>query len=183
MRALPSDVMDWSKTGRGKREQIDADRGGSQLLCMYISRIPVKLDRNAFRSAMEVGFWPIEKAEHQGCCGQTPPDSCQNRNPVQGSGTLTNWNKNWNVQPRFKDRMRRQWLNWMIPEGVVHGTTSPPTRLDVVKWVNATMLEMKGEGQMICNAWTRHGYEWFVDNVMEQDAGGNDMVPRGRFKS
>ena len=28
MRALPSDVMVWSKTGCGKREQIDADRGG-----------------------------------------------------------------------------------------------------------------------------------------------------------
>ncbi len=73
----------------------------------------------------------------------------------------------------FKDRMRRQWLNWMIAEGIVHGTTSPPMRLDVAKWADAAMLEMKGEGQIICNAWKRHGYEWFVDDALEQDAGCN----------
>ena len=52
----------------------------------------------------------------------------------------------------FKDWMRRQWINWMIAEGVVHGTTSPPTRLDMAKWVDAAMLEMKGEGKIIRNA-------------------------------
>jgi hypothetical protein len=79
----------------------------------------------------------------------------------------------------FKDRMRQQWLNWMIAKGIVHGTTSPPTRLDVAKWVNATMLEMKGEGQIIHNAWKRHGYEWFVDNAGEQDAVGNNDGANG----
>jgi hypothetical protein len=63
----------------------------------------------------------------------------------------------------FKNRMRRQWHNWMIAEGVVHGTTSPPTRLDVAKWVDAAMLEMKGEGEIIRNAWKRHDFEWFLD--------------------
>ena len=56
----------------------------------------------------------------------------------------------------FKDQMRRQWLNWMIAKGVVHRTTSLPTRLDLVKWVNATMLEMKEEGhdlQRVKEAW------------------------------
>ena len=33
----------------------------------------------------------------------------------------------------FKDGMRQQWLSWMIDEGVIHGTTSPPSRLDVAK--------------------------------------------------
>ncbi len=79
----------------------------------------------------------------------------------------------------FKDWMQRQWLNWMIAKGILHGTTSPPTRLDVAKWVNTAMLEMKGEGQIICNAWKRHGYEWFVDDTMEQDAGGNDDGAKG----
>jgi hypothetical protein len=65
----------------------------------------------------------------------------------------------------FKDRMRRQWFNWMINEGVIHGTTSPPARLDVAKWVNAAMLEMKGRGDIIRNAWKRHDYEWFVDDT------------------
>ena len=54
---------------------------------MYISRIPVKLDRNTFWSATEVGFRPIEKVEHQGCCGRIPPESSWNRNPALDSGT------------------------------------------------------------------------------------------------
>ena len=45
----------------------------------------------------------------------------------------------------FKDRMRRQWFNWLINEGIIHGTMSPPARLDVAKWVHNAMLEMKGE--------------------------------------
>ena len=59
---------------------------GGKLLRMYISRIPVKLDRNTFRSVSEVGFRPIEKAEHQGCCGRIPPESGQNRNLALDSG-------------------------------------------------------------------------------------------------
>ena len=55
---------------------------GYKLLCMYVCQIPVKLDRNAFWSATEVGFRPVEKAEHQGCCGRITPQSCQNRNPA-----------------------------------------------------------------------------------------------------
>jgi hypothetical protein len=42
---------------------------------MYISKIPVKLDRNTFRSTTEVGFRPVEKAEHQGCCGRILPEN------------------------------------------------------------------------------------------------------------
>ncbi len=38
-----------------------------------------------------------------------------------------------------------------------------PTRLDVAKWVDAAMLEMKGEGEIIRNAWKRHDFEWFLD--------------------
>jgi hypothetical protein len=79
----------------------------------------------------------------------------------------------------FKDRMRRQWMNWMINEGVIHGTTSPPARLDVANWVNNAMLEMKGEGESIRNAWKRHDYEWFVDNTREQDVGRNDDGAEG----
>ena len=30
----------------------------------------------------------------------------------------------------FEDRLQRLWASWMISEGIVHGTTSPPTRLD-----------------------------------------------------
>ncbi len=65
--------------------------GGSSYACMC--RIPVKLDRNAFRSATEVGFRPVEKAEHQGCCGRVPPESGGNRNPALDSGTPENGTK------------------------------------------------------------------------------------------
>ena len=62
----------------------------------------------------------------------------------------------------------------MINKGLVHhGTTSLPPRLDVAKWVDATMLEMKGEGKSIQNTWKWHGYEWFVNDAGEQDVGGN----------
>ena len=53
---------------------------------MYICRILVKLDRNAFHSATEVGFRPVEEVEHQGCCGWIPPESGRNRNPALDSG-------------------------------------------------------------------------------------------------
>ena len=41
------------------------------------------------------------------------------------------------------------------------------------------MLEMKGEGNIIRNAWKRHDYEWFVDNTREQDVGTNDNGVEG----
>ena len=61
----------------------------------------------------------------------------------------------------FKDRLRRQWLSWMIAEGVIHGTTSPPSRRDVAGWVDRAMAEMKGEEQIVKNAWMKTGYEWW----------------------
>jgi hypothetical protein len=65
----------------------------------------------------------------------------------------------------FKDWMQRQWINWMINEGIVHAAVE----LDVAKWVHAAMLEMKGREKLF----GRHGYEWFVNNTGEQDVGGN----------
>ena len=67
----------------------------------------------------------------------------------------------------------------MTNEGVVHGTTSPPARLDVAKWVQNVMLEMKGRGDIIRNAWKRHDYECFVDNTMEPDVGRSDDGAEG----
>ena len=67
----------------------------------------------------------------------------------------------------FKDRMRKQWLSWMIAEGIIHGTTKPPSRRDVVGWVDRAMTEMKGKEQIIKNAWRKTGYEWFPKEVDE----------------
>ena len=62
----------------------------------------------------------------------------------------------------FKDRIRRQWVSWMIAEGVIHGTTSSPTRRDVVGWVDRAVAEMRSEGTICRNAWQKTGYEWFA---------------------
>ena len=69
----------------------------------------------------------------------------------------------------FKDRVRRQWLSWMIAEGVIHGTTSPPTRRDVATWVDWAMAEMKSAVGIVRNAWLKTGYEWFPKEGSEQE--------------
>ena len=69
----------------------------------------------------------------------------------------------------FKDRMQRQWIQWMLANGIVHGTTSPLSRADVAKWVNAAIAEIKAEDRIIQNAWRRHGSKWFVGN---EEVGG-----------
>ena len=67
--------------------------GGSSYAYACMCRILVKLDWNAFRSATEVGFRPVEKAEHQGCCGRIPPESSWNRDPALDSGLPKNGTK------------------------------------------------------------------------------------------
>jgi hypothetical protein len=62
----------------------------------------------------------------------------------------------------FKDRVRQQWMSWMISEGIIHGTTSSPQRRDVAGWIDRAMTEMKEEVGIIRNAWSKMGYEWFV---------------------
>ena len=62
----------------------------------------------------------------------------------------------------FKDRVRRQWMSWMISEGIIHGTTSSPTRRDVAGWVDRAMIEMKDVVGIVRNAWSKTGYEWFA---------------------
>ncbi len=52
-----------------------------------------------------------------------------------------------------KDRVRRQWMSWMISEGIIHGMTSSPTRRDVAGWVDRAMTEMKEEVGIVRNAW------------------------------
>jgi hypothetical protein len=59
---------------------------------MYVCRIPVKLDRNAFRSKTEVGFRRLEKAEHR----DVPAGF--RRNPA-GTGILP-----WILAPRKPER-------------------------------------------------------------------------------
>ncbi len=75
----------------------------------------------------------------------------------------------------FKDHVHQTWHSWMIADGVVHGTTSPPTRLDVATWVDNAMAEMRREGGIIWNVWRKTGYEWFVGNN-GVEGGGEDAT-------
>jgi hypothetical protein len=54
----------------------------------------------------------------------------------------------------FKDRVQRQWMSWIISEGVIHGTMSPPKRHDIVGWVDWLMMEMMEKVGIIHNAWS-----------------------------
>jgi hypothetical protein len=64
----------------------------------------------------------------------------------------------------FKDRLRKLWLSWMISKGVIHGTTSTSTRLNVATWVNEAMKEMNRERAMVRNAWLKTEYDWYNKN-------------------
>jgi hypothetical protein len=61
----------------------------------------------------------------------------------------------------FKSRVRKMWIKWMIAKGVQEGTTSWPTRRDVVVWVDEAMAQMKEERRIIKNAWLKTGFKWF----------------------
>jgi hypothetical protein len=71
----------------------------------------------------------------------------------------------------FKDRLRKLWISWMISEGVIHGTTSTPTRLNVATWVNEAMKEMNRERAMERNAWLKTEYEW-----CDKNEGGLELI-------
>jgi hypothetical protein len=61
----------------------------------------------------------------------------------------------------------------MITESIIHGTTIPPSQHDVAGWVDHTMVEMKGEEQILKNAWMKTGYEWWPKegSVILEDEG------------
>ena len=74
-----------------------------------------------------------------------------------------------------KDHMQWQWINWLITEGINHGTTSPPSRADVANWVKTAVTTMRAADRIIQNAWRRHGYEWFLGDkdASKEIVGGN----------
>ena len=64
------------------------------------------------------------------------------------------------VNKPFKKLIRDKWEQWMISEGIVHGTTSPPTRKQIAEWTLHAKSHINQ--QIIQNSW-RHGeYSWFL---------------------
>ena len=72
---------------------------------------------------------------------------------------------NIGINKPYKKHMRHQWEIWMISEEMVEGTTSPPTREQIVNWAkyaNETMSEVN-----IHNAWKHGQYSWFPNELQE----------------
>ena len=64
----------------------------------------------------------------------------------------------------FKDRIRQQWELWMIAEGLIHGSTSPPSREDICRWTLEAYQSLPE--QLILNSWLHGDYRWFpTDNA------------------
>jgi hypothetical protein len=63
------------------------------------------------------------------------------------------------VNKPFKKRIRYLWESWMIQEGLLHGTTTPPTRKNIAQWT----LEAKKELPIyyVQNTWRKTNYSWF----------------------
>lgn len=60
----------------------------------------------------------------------------------------------------FKTNIRREWEIWMLFEGIVNGTTSAPTRLEVCRWIASAFRHMTGS-ETVKTAWLKTGYKWF----------------------
>ena len=60
----------------------------------------------------------------------------------------------------FNDHVRQLWMEWMVTEGLVDGTTKAPMRLDVAAWVDMVMTQMSNENTIIKNVWMKTGYKW-----------------------
>ena len=65
------------------------------------------------------------------------------------------------VNKPYKTHLRERWESWMFAEGIIHGTTSLPTRKHIAEWAihaNNMLTET-----VIKNSW-RHGeYSWFPE--------------------
>ena len=65
------------------------------------------------------------------------------------------------INKPFKKRLQERWESWMISEGIIHGTTSPPTREKIAEW--AIHAKSSLTEQCIKNAWRHGDYSWFPE--------------------
>jgi hypothetical protein len=67
------------------------------------------------------------------------------------------------INKPFKNRIRDQWEQWMIDEGLANDRTSPPTRGDIVRWTWNAFQSLPP--QLIRNAWRHGDYTWFSNEA------------------
>ena len=65
------------------------------------------------------------------------------------------------VNKPFKKQLRDRWESWMVAEGIIHGTTSPPTREKIAEWAITAKSALTEE--CIKNAWRHGDYSWFPE--------------------
>jgi DDE superfamily endonuclease len=64
----------------------------------------------------------------------------------------------------LKVRIRKEWVEWMIREGLINGTTSPPSRELICQWVDTATTEISKETTF--NAWRHDLYTWFIQGAV-----------------
>ena len=72
---------------------------------------------------------------------------------------------NIDINKSYKKPMRHQWEIWMISEGMVEGTASPPTCEQIVNWAKYAQEMISVVN--ICNAWKHGQYSWFPNELRE----------------
>ena len=68
------------------------------------------------------------------------------------------------VNRPFKTRLQDLWESWMVEDGLLTGTTKPPTRADIAEWSSRAYKDLSDS--MIRNAW-RHGVYTFFPPTAE----------------
>ena len=71
------------------------------------------------------------------------------------------------INKPYKSRIKQLWESWMIQEGLIDGTTSPPTRELISKWAAIATKELPV--QIVRNAWLHGEYTWFPASCAEND--------------
>ena len=65
------------------------------------------------------------------------------------------------VNKPFKKLLRDRWESWMVAEGIIHGTTSPPMREKIAEWAISAKSSLTEE--CIKNSWRHGDYSWFPE--------------------
>ena len=63
------------------------------------------------------------------------------------------------VNKPLKARLRNLWEAWMISDGLLTGTTKPPTRADIAEWCSEVYKGLTDS--MVRNAWRHGAYTFF----------------------
>jgi transposase-like protein len=63
------------------------------------------------------------------------------------------------VNKPLKNKLKDHWESWMIAEGILTNTTSPPCRKQVAEWVKLAMGDVTTTS--VFNSWRKTGYSYF----------------------